>query len=388
MREVTTLSRAMTDAAAQAAHPNIAFDPGVYETDDIYNRGPDSIFRVIEGAIPQQGVNPIEVIKLPGPDPTVQSTIDYFKTNVDDISGVGVGIQGASAAEISDTRLDKDSAGAIQKQSTQLLNYMARQYAFFMKDLMTKLLNTAIKGGASSSLLMIKDKWNELDPRGWQPRSDAVLDLDIGVNDAQEKLNKALGIQTALGLLTGQPDPQTGEVLGVTAELMPSAGYEIGKLILEAHGAKDLVHKVLMDPGVKEDPQVQAVIETEVAKVEAAAQQQIAAMEEQLRKQIQLEMNAQEKAAENAIKERAVALDERKQDFTEEEAAFKVAISDDAEDRREDESAMDSANKDRALDIQEKKIDNDKELKVRELESMERIAEKAQEAKATAVVSP
>ena len=67
MREETTLTRAMTDAAVQAAHPNIAFDPGVYEADDVYNRGPDTVIRVIEGGIPQQGIAPIEVVKLPGP---------------------------------------------------------------------------------------------------------------------------------------------------------------------------------------------------------------------------------------------------------------------------------------------------------------------------------
>ena len=388
MREDTTLTRAMTDAAAQAAHPNISFDPAVYEADDVYNRGPDTVIRVVEGAIPQQGVTPLEVVKLPGPDPTVQATIDHFRKNVDDITGVGVGLQGASAEDISDTRLDKESAGAIQKQSTQLLNYMARQYAFFMHDLMVKLLNTAIKGGASPQLLMIQDKWQELDPTGWQPRSEGVLDLDIGVNDAADKLKKAQGIMSALGLLQGNPDPATGQVLGITAELLPTAGFEVGKMILEAHGAKDMVHKVLLDPGVKEDPQVQAAIEAEVQKVTQQFQQQIEGLTQQITEQVKLELNTAEKRQALALDNRKIALEERKQDHAEDKDAYGAAIDDVAEDRREDRSAMDVAVKQEGNDIQRYKIDTDKELTVHELETQERIAAKATEAKATAVVSP
>ena len=388
LREDTNLARAMTDAAAQAAHPNIAFDPGVYETDDVINRGPDTVIRVIEGAIPQQGVTPLEVIKLPGPDPTVQATLQHFRANTDDISGVGVGLQGASAEDISDTRLDKEAAGALQKQSTQLLNYYARNYANFLCDVQVKLLNTAIKGGATTSLLQIQDKWMEMDPKGWLPRSDYVLDVDVGVNDAAEKLKKAQGVMQTLGLLQGQPDPETGQTLGITAELLPTAGYEVGKMMLEAFGAKDMIPKILLEVPLKEDPQISALIESEVGKAVAGMQQQMQQMEQGLRDQIKLELQTEEKQAQIALEDRKVQLEERKQDHTEEEAAYKVAISDDAEDRREDESAYGSATEDRKLDIEERKVEADIRHKERELDLQELVESKAAESKATAVVSP
>ena len=388
MREITTLTRAMTDAAAQAAHPNLAFDPGVYEADDIINRGPDTVIRVIEGALPQQGVTPLEVIQLPGPDPTVQATVEHFLKQSEDISGVGVGIQGASAEDISDMRLDKEAAGTMQRQSTQLLNYKARNYANFISKVITKGLNTAIKGGASAKLLQIQDKWVELDPKGWSPRSDYVLGIDVGVNGPEEALKKAKGVMTALGLLQGQPDPQTGQVLGITAELMPTAGFEVGKLILEAHGAKDMVHKVLLDPGVKEEPQVAAAIEAEVNKVKEAMQQQLASMEEDIREQMKLELQTEVEQAKVALDERKVVLDERKQDYVEDEAAFKIAISDDAEERREDADSYKTATDERRLDIEEKKVDNAKDAKDRELDLQERVHKESTELKTTSVVSP
>lgn len=387
-REETTLTRAYTDSAVQAAHPNIHFDPAVYEEDDVYNRGPDTVIRAVVGAIPQQGVDPIGVLSLPGPDATVQQAIQGFKTAATESTGVGSGFAGAEASEISDMRLNKETAEAIQNNSTLLLNYAARNYAHFLCDVLVKILDVAIKGGASAQLLQIQDNWNELDPIGMKPRSDFVLDVDIGVNEPQEKLNKAQGIMTALGILQGQPDPTTGQPIGITADLLPTAGYEVGKLILEAHGGKDLVHKVLADPQVQGDPQVQAAVDGAVKEVTAQFQQQMIQMEQQMREQIKMEIQSEIKMAEVAVKDRLAQVEERKLDIEEDKAAYDIAVKDTAEERREDAEAYKSASQDRANDIQEQKVANDYELKIRELETQERLAEKAKEANATAVVSP
>ena len=378
----------MTDAAVQAAHPNIAFDPGVYEADDVYNRGPDSVIRVVEGGVPQQGVAPLEVVKLPGPDPSVQASIQHFRGRAEEISGSGQGIQGADASEISDMRLDKAAAQAQMKQSTQFLNFMARNYANFACQMMVKILHTAIKGGATPALMPIKDSFKELDPQGLKPREMFVLDVDIGVNEAAEKLNKATGILQAVGILTGQPDPQTGEVLGVEAELLPTAGYELGKLLLEAHGAKDLVDRVFLKPETMEDPQVQAAIQSAVQGVTQQFQQQMEGMAEQIRQQVMLELQTAEKQAEVAIKDREVALKERQQDLSEDKAAYELAVKDVAEERREDADAYKEAAASETNKIARLKVENEYELKLRELETQERLADKAAETKTSNIVSP
>ena len=388
MREETTLTRAMTDAAVQAAHPNIAFDPGVYEFDDVSNRGPDTIIRVVEGAVPQQGVTPLEVIKLPGPDPSVQASIDFFRSRAEEASGSGVGIQGADAGEISDMRLDKQAAQAQMAQSTQFLNFQARNYANFLCKVMVKILHTAIKGGATPALMKIQDAYQEISPVGLKPREMFVLDVDIGVNEPAEKLNKAVGIMQAIGILTGQPDPQTGQTLGVQAELLPTAGYEIGKLLLEAHGAKDLVDKVFLKPETIEDPQVQAAIEGAVNQVTQQMQQQMQGMEEQIRQQVMLELQTAEKQAEVAIKDREVAVKERALDIEEDKAAYDLAVKDVAEERREDAEAYKAASAEKTDDIAQQKVDNDYELRDRELDIQERIAKQSVETKTTNVVSP
>ena len=387
-REETALTRAMTDAAVQAAHPNIAFDPGVYESDDVYNRGPDTVIRVVEGAVPQQGVAPFEVVKLPGPDPTVQGSIEHFRNRAEEACGSGVGIQGANSQEISDMRLDKEAAAGMQKQSTQFLNFMARNYADFLCKVMVKILHTAIKGGASPALMKIKDDYKTVAPQGLKPFELFVLDVDIGVNEAAEKLNKAVGIMQAVGMLQGQPDPQTGQVIGVTAELLPTAGYEIGKLILEAHGAKDLVDSIFLKPDTVEDPQVQAAIKKAVGEIEAQHQQQMAQMQQQITEQVKLELQTAQKQAEVELKAREMDLKERDQDFKEDEAAFKVATGDVAEERREDADATKLAIADNQNDTARHKIDTDAELKREELELLKKQAAESEEKKTTGVVSP
>ena len=387
-REETALTRAMTDAAVQAAHPNIAFDPGVYESDDVYNRGPDTVIRVVEGAVPQQGVAPFEVVKLPGPDPTVQGSIEHFRNRAEEACGSGVGIQGANSQEISDMRLDKEAAAGMQKQSTQFLNFMARNYADFLCKVMVKILHTAIKGGASPALMKIKDDYKTVAPQGLKPFELFVLDVDIGVNEAAEKLNKAVGIMQAVGMLQGQPDPQTGQVIGVQAELLPTAGYEIGKLILEAHGAKDLVDSIFLKPDTVEDPQVQAAIKKAVGEIQAQHQAQIAQLQQQITEQVKLELQTAQKQAEVELKAREMDLKERDQDFREDEAAFKVATGDVAEERREDADATKLAIADNQNDTARHKIDTDAELKREELELLKKQAAESEEKKTTGVVSP
>ena len=371
-REETTLTRAFTDSAVRAAHPNIAFDPGVYESDDVYNLGPDTVVRAIEGAAPQQGVAPLEVIKMPGPDASVQAAIQHFKAQGSEITGIGSGLQGASASDISDMRLDKDTAAAAQTNSAQFLNYLSRNYANFICKLHVKILNTAIKSGATPALLKIQDSWNEIDPISLKPRADFVLNIDIGVSEKQEKLQKVQGIMQAVGILTGQPGPD-GQTLGIQAELLPTAGYELGKLMLEAHGAKELTDAVFLNPKTVEDPQVQAAIQGALAKQAEQFNQQMAMMQQQITDQVKLELNTAEKQKEAEIKEREVMLKEREQDFKEDQAAFDVATKDIAEERRSDEDAYKEGSRQRELDIKEKDVDNKhtENMKKLELEAKE-----------------
>ena len=274
-REETNLTRAFTDAAVQAAHPNVIFDPGVINSDDIANRGPDSTIEVVEGAVVQQGVQPLDVLKLPGPDATVQAAIQHFKAQGSELTGIGSGLTGASAAEISDTRLDKDTANAVQTNSVQFQNYMSRNFGNLICKIHVKILNTAIKGGASKKLLEIQDSWKEIEPLGMKPRADFILNIDVGVHDKKDKLEKAQGILQAVSTLTGQPQSD-GSVLGIQAELLPTAGYELGKIMLEGFGAGEYTDRIFKKPEVADDPQVKAAIEGAVAQAQAEAQQQMA----------------------------------------------------------------------------------------------------------------
>ena len=363
-REEANLTRAFSDAAVQAAHPNLAFDPGVYEEDSIYERGPDTTFKVKIGAVPQAGVKPLEVVQFSGPDPSVLQAVQHFKAQSAEATGVGSGFAGADSAEISDMRMDKETAKAITNNSTLQLNFMARNYADFLCSVLVKVLNTAIKGGATSKLLEIQNAWKKVEPVGMKPKSDFILNADIGVNDAKEKLDKANAIMQAVGLLQGTPDPETGQALGVTAELLPSAGYEIGKLILEAHGAKDLVEKVFVMPQTMENPQVQGAIQNAISTVQQQAQQQMQALTQQVTEQVTNDVKVQEAKFNREVKSRELDIKEREIEGKNDADAFKSADDAVKEERYDEQQATDKAIKLKELELKELEIKNKHEIEL------------------------
>ena len=357
-RSDTILNRAFEDSAVQAAHPTLSYDPGVYDSDSIYNRGPDSVFEVKVGATPQPGVKPLEVISIPGPDPVVQQAIQHYKSQASENTGIGSGLETATASEISDTRIDKATSANITANSTKLRNMMSRNLSKLIGKLHKRMLNCAIKGGGTPQLLEIQDSYNEVDPVGLKPKSDFVLNVDVGINDAKEKLDRVNSILNAVSVLQGSPDPTTGETLGITAELLPTAGFELGKMMLEAHNATEAVSKIFLKPEVSEDPQVSATIQKALDEQAQQFQAQLAQVSEQAKAEAEQKANLEKLRLDAQTTNRKLDLEERRLNFEEDQAAFKAADDAVKEERYDDQKATDKALESRSLDIKEKDVDN------------------------------
>ena len=205
-KEETLNIRAFTDATVQAAHSNKVVDPDQIEMRDVENLGPDDIIRRQPNS-GKQGVPAFEVLKAPGPDPSVLQAAEKFQAIASQQTGVGAAFAGASQDQLSVMRMDKESIKNITNKSSLALNGMSRNYVNFLCEVLVKLYNTGVKGSASPLLVELAAKWEELNPKLMKPRAEYLLTADVGVDDHAERMQASTPVCNSLLL------PLVGKVL-------------------------------------------------------------------------------------------------------------------------------------------------------------------------------
>ncbi len=391
MIEETINMRAFTDATVQAAHSNPVVDPDQIEMDDIENRAPDTVIRRKRGAAQKQGIAGVEWVKQPGPDPSILQVVQAFQSGSTTLTGVGANFQGASSDEVSDMRVSTETAKIIDNNSSLMLNYFARNFANLLCKTLTKLLNVAVMHSATPQIMQIKSRWEDVDPMSMKPRSDFILNADIGVNDAQEKNSKANSILQLLTAATGGGGqaPDGTPIPQVPVQLTPTAGYEAAKNLLAANGVMN-VDQYLINPQVAQEQVQQAGVQE---MIEGMVQQGIQAGVQQAIQQAMAAPEAQKMQAEaqklNAEAGKLTA-ETGKVDAEVEEKVFEIANKLDAEDRREDADIQKAASTQDMADTADWKAREDVRLREEELKILRETKEKAAEDKVgiTGVASP
>lgn len=388
--EETINFRAFTDATVQAAHSNPIVDPDQMEMDDVENRGPDTVLRRKRNANAKPGIPGIDWVKQPGPDPSVLQAIETIHSTATSLTGVGANFQGATSDDVSDMRVSTETAKIIDNNSSLMLNYFARNFANHLSRILVKLLNVAVNHGATTQLLQIKDSWNEVTPgSNLKGRSDFIMNADIGVNDAQEKLNRATTIMSLIQSASGGggQNPDGTPIPAIPLQLTPSAGFEAAKALLSANGVMN-VEDYLIDPKTAKDQvQQQGVQEM----IQQQVQQGIQAGVQQAMEQAMQAPEAQKVLAEvaelNARAGKTIA-ETDKVDAEVEEKVFSVATKIDAEDRREETDVENAAvNRDKA-NTADWKAREDIRLREIEMEELKRATQVAETTSATAVINP
>ena len=360
-REETTNVRAFTDATVQAAHSNPIVDPDQIETKDVENMSPSSIIRRKRGSLQKAGVPAIEWTKQPGPDPSVLQAVQNFQQSATNLTGAGAGFAGVNKDDVSGMRIAAESVKTISNKSDLLMNYFARNYANFIAEVQLKILNMAVKGGATPELLHIKNRWHEVSPIGMIPRSQFILGVSVGVNEKEDKLTKAtLLLDTIVKATTA----------GVQLPFTPNAPYEISKKLLNSLDVKE-IDKVLVNPDdqatIAQDPQVQAYLAEMSAQMQAQSGQMIEQAVQEALGGVQSQLTM---AQAEEIKSRA-ALNLRKAqnlDHTEEKDAFNSALAESKADRDDEKSATEIAVDLKNLELQEFEIKEEIKLKKRQLD--------------------
>ena len=383
--EETINVRAFTDATAQAAHGNWVVDPDQVEMDDMENRGPDTLIRRKRGAAQKAGVSAAEYVKQQGPDGSILQAVQSFQTTATALTGVGANFQGATQDEVSDMRVSTETAKIIDNNSSLMLNYFARNFADHLCKILVKLLNVAVNHGATPELLEIRNNYMEVDPGMLVPRTDFILNADIGVNDAQEKGIKANAV---MGLLAGASGgggtgPNGEPIPQIPVQLTPLAGYEAAKLLLEANGVMN-VDTYLVNPNIAPDQAQQAAFQQMMEQFQQMVPQMVQQGVAQAVETANQEADNQVKLAqaEKTREETAQLVDKSDKE------AFEIANKLDAEERREDEAAMKVAVDQDKQETADYKVREDLRLKERELDLQEEAMKKAETTSSTAVINP
>ena len=380
--EETNNMRAFTDATVDSAHSNPIIDPDQIEQDDVINRDQGSVIRRKRGSLSKAGVPAIEWTKQPGPDQSILTMVQFLQTGATTLTGVGTNFQGATADDVSDMRIGEEAAKIIDNNSSLMLNYFARNFSDLLCKIHVKMLNVAVMHSASKTVLELKSKWEDIDPMGMQPRSDFVVNADIGVNDAKEKLGQAQSLMQMLQAAAGGggQDAQGNPIPQIPLQLTPIAGYEVAKKYLEANGVMD-VDSFLINPAVaQEQVQQQGVQQMIQQMVQQGIQQGV---QQAIEQAMQLP-EAQEATARIA----KINAETGQIEATIEEKVWTVANKVDAEDRREEADVEKAAAQRDQADTADWKAREDVRLKDKELDILKEVQSKAAEAKVTGVVSP
>ena len=382
--EETINTRAFTDATVQAAHSNLIVDPDQVNIEDAENAGPDDIIRRKEGVISKSGVPAIEVIKSSGPDPSVLSAITHFGSVASQSTGVGASFSGASAGEISDMRMDKESLKVIDNKSTLLLNDAAHNFVNYIARIMMKMLNTGIKGNASPVTAQIANKWREMSPMNMRLRSNYIVTADIGSNDRQERLDSLNAGMTFLSGATGggAPGPDGQPSPAIPVQLTAKAGYNLAKDYFEYWSIPNFESTVINPELPEGQEQVMSVIQQLQAQIPQMIQQGV---------QAALEQAAQLPESQKMIAETAKITAETDAIIDgSDEKAYGIANKLDAEERREDEGAMKVAVQQEDAETKKWKAEKEVELRERELAIAEAEVKKtpADKSNVTTLVNP
>ena len=387
--EETNNMRVFTDATVDAGHSNPIVDPDQIELDDVENRTQGSVIRRKRNANAKAGVTAIEWTKQPPPDPSILTMVQAMQASATTMTGVGANFQGATTDEVSDMRVSTETAKIIDNNSSLMLNYFARNFGNLLCKILVKILNVAVMHSATPQILQVKSRWEELAPMSMKPRSDFILNADIGVNDAQEKTIQATAIMQMLTSASGGggQDAQGNPIPQIPVQLSPVAGYEAAKKMLAANGVLE-TDLYLINPEVAQDQVQQQGVQQMIQQMVQQGIQQGVQQAMQAAMQQPEAMKMQAEAEKLKAETGKISMEASKVEADVEEKVWNIANKVDAEDRREEADVEKAAAQRDTADTNDWKAREEIRLKEKELDILREVQLKAEENKVTAVVSP
>lgn len=250
-------------------------------------------------------------------------------------------------------RIGEEAAKVIENNSSLMQNYFSNKLDAMLAKLMVKIWNTAVKAGVKPEMYHSKGEWQELDPEQQEARYEFIINADVGIDAQAEKLQKATAMMTML---------QT-PIAGI--QFLPEAGYEIGKMWLEANGMMD-VDRLLVNPSVQQEVAQDPQITHFLNQYEASMQQQVAAAVEQTRQEMLMMPDAMLKQAQAELAKAKADDIAPRREMDGDKAAIQMALMQDKEDRLDERSAVDKAIDMERVELQRWELTEEVELAKKE----------------------
>jgi len=336
LREESTLMRAFSDAALEAAHPHAIVDPMQIDPDEVEDLQPGTLLWLKDNR-PDTGKPAVEFARAPTPDAGILQAAQAFKDNASQHTGVGTQFGGATVNGMNSLAIGEGAIKQINSVSDMVLNYYSRTFTTFLAELLVKIWNTAVLGGVTAEVFHTQQGWQELSDDQKKARSAYVLNIDVGVNEKQEKAVQAQAVSAFM---------EAAVANGV--QLLPQAGYEWAKTVLEANGIMN-VNEWVVDPktqqGFQQDPQLTAFLNNAQAQMQQGLAQQMEQAIAAERERIMTMPESQYKLARAELARAQAGQIVDNQEHTEQNDAIKHALAQKQIESDEDQNVANNATK-------------------------------------------
>jgi hypothetical protein len=231
----STLTRMMLDHLYLTVNPRWEAVEGEVELDDLLTSRSGGIVRTTAPGM-------VKALDRPELGPTPFSMLEYLHGERENRSGSTRYNQGLDASSLNQTA---HGISKIMDASQARVELIARIFAESgLKRLFWLLARLMKRGGFQRQVVKLRNQWVEIDPATWEESSDVVIEVGIGVGQAQERIANLMQIL--------EKQQIAGQALGPLL-VTPQKVYATLSALSEAMGFP-MDEQFFRDPGDAEIP--------------------------------------------------------------------------------------------------------------------------------------
>jgi hypothetical protein len=211
------------DSLAQSIHPRTAIVEGAVNLDDVLNNETGAIIRM-------RAPGMVQPLSQPFVGQQAFPMLDYMDAIKEDRTGMSKASMGLNADALQSTT--KAAVNATVSASQMRIELTTRILAEGMKKLFKVILQLTVKHQDKARMVRMRNEWVQVDPRSWDASMDAVINVGMGMGDAEQKMQM-------LAMISAKQE-QALQQLGTVNPLVTPAQYSntLRKMV-ELAGFKD-----------------------------------------------------------------------------------------------------------------------------------------------------
>jgi hypothetical protein len=215
----TFLMRQGLDGLYASNYPQKVLNENFVNMDDVMIRRPDGVIRATD-------INQIRYEQVPFVFPQVVEGLQYMDQVRESRTGVNNGFSGIGTADLMESA-QPGTVNQMTSMAAQRVEQIARILAFAIEDLFSIVHEQVLKMGHKRQVVQLLGNWVEVDPGGWQRRTDfkACVAFSSGNKDAQVSRLMVMLQKQAEALTTGIPVCTPENYYNTLVELTKAADF-------------------------------------------------------------------------------------------------------------------------------------------------------------------